>query len=68
MPALFRATYGLTRAEVRLCSTGGPVAGRGRNRRVSRNTAKTHLARVFDKTGVRSQTALLRLLTLGGRH
>jgi hypothetical protein len=32
---------------------------------ISRNTAKTHLARVFDKTGVRSQAALLRLLSTG---
>lgn len=71
VPALFRATYGLTRAEVRLCEAllaGQSLAEAAIGLRVSRNTAKTHLARVFDKTGVRSQMALLRLLTLGGRH
>ncbi|MCC5793691.1 MAG: helix-turn-helix transcriptional regulator [Chromatiales bacterium] len=31
---------------------------------ISRNTAKSHLSRVFDKTGVRSQAALLKLLAL----
>lgn len=68
--ALFRATYGLTRAEVGLCEgllAGRSLAETAEALNVSRNTAKTHLARVFDKTGVRSQMALLRLLTLGAR-
>ena len=30
---------------------------------ISPNTIKTHLARIFNKTGVHSQTALLQLLT-----
>jgi DNA-binding CsgD family transcriptional regulator len=71
VPALFRATYGLTRAEIRLCElllAGQSLAEAAIGLRVSRNTAKTHLARIFDKTGVRSQIALLRLLALGGRH
>ncbi|MBL8200313.1 MAG: helix-turn-helix transcriptional regulator [Chromatiales bacterium] len=70
VPALFRATYGLTHAEVRLCEAllaGQSLAEVATSLDVSRNTAKTHLARVFDKTGVRSQMALLRLLTLGAR-
>jgi DNA-binding CsgD family transcriptional regulator len=29
---------------------------------ITRNTAKTHLGRVFDKTGVRSQVGLIGLL------
>ena len=29
---------------------------------ISANTARTHLQRMFDKTGVRSQTALVRIL------
>ncbi len=70
LPILFRATYGLTRAEVSLCES--LVAGRSLTESaaalgVSRNTAKTHLARIFDKTGVRSQVALLRVLTIGAR-
>jgi DNA-binding CsgD family transcriptional regulator len=69
VPAFFRATYGLTRAEIRLCElllAGQSLAEAATGLRVSRNTAKTHLTRIFDKTGVRSQMALLRLLTLGG--
>lgn len=68
--ASLRATYGLTRAEVRLCEAllaGQSLAEAASSLNVSRNTAKTHLARVFDKTGIRSQMALLRLLTLGSR-
>ncbi len=71
VPALLRVTYGLTRAEVCLCEAllaGQSLAEAAIALGVSRNTAKTHLARVFDKTGVRSQMALLRLLTLGARH
>jgi DNA-binding CsgD family transcriptional regulator len=34
---------------------------------ISRNTAKTHLARIFAKTGVASQASLLRLLSKGSR-
>jgi DNA-binding CsgD family transcriptional regulator len=70
VPAVFRTTYGLTRAEVRLCEAllaGDSLVEAANALNVSRNTAKTHLARIFDKTGVRSQVALLRLLTLGGR-
>jgi DNA-binding CsgD family transcriptional regulator len=69
--ALIRVTYGLTRAEVCLCEAllaGQSLAEAAMALKVSRNTAKTHLARVFDKTGVRSQIALLRLLTLGRQN
>ncbi len=71
VPAVLRVTYGLTRAEVSLCEAllaGQSLAEAALALDVSRNTAKTHLARVFDKTGVRSQMALLRLLTLGARR
>jgi DNA-binding CsgD family transcriptional regulator/PAS domain-containing protein len=59
------ARYSLTQAEERLCLM--LVAGRtlreaGDVLDISRNTAKTHLGRVFDKTGVRSQVALIGLL------
>ncbi|MBN8279617.1 MAG: hypothetical protein J0M16_03315 [Gammaproteobacteria bacterium] len=70
VPAVFRATYGLTRAEVCLCEAlleGRTLCDAAANLGIKRNTAKTHLARIFDKTGVRSQLALLRLLALGAR-
>jgi DNA-binding CsgD family transcriptional regulator len=59
------ARYSLTQAEERLCLM--LVAGRTLREAadvldISRNTAKTHLGRVFDKTGVRSQVALIGLL------
>ncbi|MEO8443738.1 MAG: hypothetical protein ABI567_01900 [Gammaproteobacteria bacterium] len=70
VPAALRATYGLTRAEVRLCEAllqGQTLVEAAETVHTSRNTAKTHLTRIFDKTGVRTQVALLRLLTLGTR-
>lgn len=70
VPAVFRATYGLTRAEVCLCEAlleGRTLCDAAATLGIKRNTAKTHLARIFDKTGVRSQMALLRLLALGSR-
>jgi DNA-binding CsgD family transcriptional regulator/PAS domain-containing protein len=59
------ARYGFTPAEERLCLL--LVAGRTLQEAadsldISRNTAKTHVGRVFDKTGVRSQVALIGLL------
>lgn len=35
---------------------------------ISRNTAKTHLQRIYDKTGIRSQPALVRLLLNADQH
>lgn len=64
-PDLLRAAYGLTGAEARLAIA---LAG-GRRLRdvadefaVSFATARTHLARIFQKTGVNSQAQLVRLL------
>lgn len=71
MPTVLRATYGLTDAEGRLCdalAAGQTLLEAAQSLAVSRNTAKTHLARIFDKTGVRSQGALVRLLVAGPRH
>jgi DNA-binding CsgD family transcriptional regulator len=70
IPAGLRTTFRLTRAEVRLCEAlveGSSLPECAARLDISRNTAKTHLARIFDKTGVRSQVALLRLLAMGGR-
>jgi DNA-binding CsgD family transcriptional regulator len=70
LPALLNAVYGLSRAEVRLCQAliqGQTLLEASMTLDISRNTAKTHLARVFDKTGVHSQAGLLRMLALSGR-
>ena len=69
LSALLKSVYGLSRAEARLCQAlieGKTLLEAADTLDISRNTAKTHLARVFDKTRVRSQSGLLRLLTLGG--
>jgi DNA-binding CsgD family transcriptional regulator/PAS domain-containing protein len=71
VPLVLRSTYGLTKAEIRLCQAmlagkSLPEAATAMN--ISRNTAKSHLARIFDKTGVHTQAALLRLLATGRRR
>ena len=63
--ALAAAVYGLSPAQARLAKS--IVAGRGlpeaaAEARISLHTARTHLRRLFDKTGVRHQTALVRAL------
>lgn len=60
--------YRLSPGEARLAAAlfvGQSLAAAAETLGISRNTAKSHLARVFDKTGVRSQAALLKLLALG---
>jgi DNA-binding CsgD family transcriptional regulator/PAS domain-containing protein len=64
-PSALATRYSFTPAEERLCLL--LVAGRSLQEAadtldITRNTAKTHLGRVFDKTGVRSQVALIGLL------
>jgi DNA-binding CsgD family transcriptional regulator len=62
-----RIMVGLTAAETRVAAliVGGlSVATVARALGVSSNTVKTHLARCYDKAGVRTQAALARLLTL----
>lgn len=59
------ARFGFTSAEDRLCRlllAGRTLQDAADQLEVSRNTAKTHLARIFDKTGVRSQVGLVSLL------
>ena len=58
-------TYGLSKAEARLVKTlltGKTMREAAAALSISPNTAKTHLSRVFHKTGVHSQTALLHLI------
>jgi DNA-binding CsgD family transcriptional regulator/PAS domain-containing protein len=60
--------YQLSAGEARLAAAlfvGQSLAAAAETLGISRNTAKSHLARVFDKTGARSQAALLKLLALG---
>lgn len=63
--ALAAVVFGLSPAQSRVA--GGIVAGReipeiAAELGITINTARTHLRRMFDKTGVRNQTALVRAL------
>ncbi|MGB7915137.1 MAG: helix-turn-helix transcriptional regulator [Rhodomicrobium sp.] len=73
-PEELRARYGLTAAEaalaVEICTGNGLQAAANR-RGVSLATARTHLGRVFQKTGVGRQAELVRLIMqtgVGGSH
>jgi DNA-binding CsgD family transcriptional regulator len=61
--------YGITPAQQRLAGliiAGHDLVAAADQLGVSVSTARTHLQRMFDKTGVRSQPALVRaLLTVG---
>ncbi|MGX5842937.1 LuxR family transcriptional regulator [Mesorhizobium sp. ArgA1] len=60
-----REIYGLSPAQVRLARLivdGHDLAGAANLLAVSVNTLRTQLQRIFDKTGVRSQAALMRSL------
>jgi DNA-binding CsgD family transcriptional regulator len=63
--ARLRERYGLTQAEatlaVEMLAGDGRAAAAGRCG-ISINTARTHLMRVFEKTGVSRQAELIRLL------
>lgn len=57
--------YGLSPAQRQLCALlaeGLPLTAIAARMGVTVNTARTHLNRVFDKTGVRTQPALVRVL------
>ncbi len=57
--------YGLTPAQLRLAGLildGRSLVDAARALRVSQNTARTHLRRMFDRTGVHSQSALIVVL------
>ncbi|MCY6382091.1 nuclear transport factor 2 family protein [Hoeflea prorocentri] len=65
------AVYGLSQAQEKLArhlvegrDLGAAAAALG----ISPNTAKTHLQRIYDKTGVRAQPALVRLLLNADRR
>lgn len=55
----------LTAAEARLAvhlAEGGTLADHAAEQKISRNTARTHLRAIFQKTGVNRQAALVRLV------
>lgn len=60
-----RALYGLTPAEAAVAAAiggGRPLAAAAADLGISPLTARTHLKRVFDKTGVHRQVELVRLI------
>ncbi|MEM0930013.1 MAG: helix-turn-helix transcriptional regulator [Pseudomonadota bacterium] len=67
--AMARAIFGLSDAQVALAHhivSGDSLTLAAEFLGISINTARTHLSRVFEKTGVNSQTALVRtLLSIG---
>lgn len=57
--------YGLSPAQLRVASLvveGKPLAEIATDMQISANTARTHLNRIYEKTGVRTQPALVRVL------
>lgn len=63
------AAFDLTPAETRIAAaiaSGRSTATAAHHLDLSTNTVRTHLARIFDKTGTRSQHALTRLLAAIG--
>jgi DNA-binding CsgD family transcriptional regulator len=59
--------YGLSKAEARVCEAmlaGKTAQETAAALNISPNTVKTHLATIYQKTGVHSQAALLYLLTV----
>lgn len=61
----FRRHYGLTPAETRTASElliGDGIAGVASRLQISEATARTHCIRIFQKTGVRRQAELVRLI------
>jgi DNA-binding CsgD family transcriptional regulator len=59
--------YGLSRAQARLArilADGGNLARAAELMGVSINTVRTHLQRMFDRTGARNQVALIRMLLM----
>lgn len=64
-PAWLTEAYGLTHAEARVAlavASGTTIPDAARELRISPNTVKTHLRRVYEKTGTCRQTELSRLM------
>ncbi len=66
IPALLQQRYGLTPAEARLAlemAQGDGKTAAAERLGISFSTARSHLSRIFDKTGVRRQAELVRLIS-----
>jgi DNA-binding CsgD family transcriptional regulator len=62
---LAKNVFGLSDAQTRLAETitaGFGLTESAKKMGISVNTARTHLSRIYEKTGVNSQTALVRIL------
>jgi len=62
---LLRSAYDLTASEARVCSllaNGESVENVSEKLRISPNTARTHIKRIFSKTGATRQAALVKLI------
>lgn len=65
----WQSDYGLTSAEARMCQAlviTGSLADAADRLSISRNTARTHLKRIFGKVGVTSQLQLVMRLAAAG--
>jgi DNA-binding CsgD family transcriptional regulator len=68
-PVILKQQFGLTQAEARLAIAllgGETLRGAADKSGVTFETARTHLARIFEKTGVHGQPSLMRLLRRAG--
>jgi DNA-binding CsgD family transcriptional regulator len=66
-PRMLQDQFGFTPAEAALAAdilAGNDLAASATRRRITRNTARVHLRRLFEKTGTRRQAELMRLLLL----
>ena len=62
---IVQAIYGLSKAQTEIISqiaNGMDLNEAAANSGISKNTARTHLRRVYEKVGVNSQIELLRLI------
>lgn len=65
MKSVLKNTFHLSQGEVRLAydlATSGSLNETLNNLNITRNTAKTHLRRIYEKTGVQTQVDLMRLI------
>jgi DNA-binding CsgD family transcriptional regulator len=70
LKALLQSAFGLSNGEARLAhklASNGSLPETLEDLKITRNTAKTHLRRIYEKTGTQSQLELTQLiLSLGG--
>lgn len=65
LAAQIRAKFGLTTREAMFAAeiiSGDSIQAAADRLKITRSTARTHLSRIFDKTGTRKQAELVRLL------